>query len=304
LGYVCFGCPEVQEWALLTLARLVTEYRCDWIKLDFNVDPGAGCNRTDHGHGAGDGLYAHYRGYYSMLSRFRSLHPDVTLENCSSGGLRIDLGIMRQTHLTFLSDPDWPEHNLQVFWGATLMLAPEICLHWGLSEWITPHPHQTFDPRDPSLTQQRLDFCIRSALLGAAGVSLRLPDLPRWVADRIAFHARFYQTCMRAFVREGVLFRLTDQPRRDGRGDRWCAFQYCLPQQHLLAVFRLRGAASRRTLPLHNLEPAASYRITTEDNDSEWRCRGSDLLGEGIDVDWLDEEDSAIIFLKEERSGE
>ncbi len=302
LGYVCFGCPDVQEWAFRTLVRLVTEYHCDWIKLDFNVDPGSGCNRTDHGHGPGDGLYAHYRGYYSTLTRFRSRHPDVTLENCSSGGLRIDLGIMRQTHLTFLSDPDWPEHNLQVFWGATLMLAPEVCLHWGLSEWVTPHPHQTFDPRDPSLTQQRLDFCIRTALLGAAGVSLRLPDLPRWVADRIAFHARLYGACIGPFVRDGVLFRLTAQPRRDGRGDRWCAFQYSLAQEHLLVIFRLRGAEPQRTLLLHNLQPASYYRLTSVDDHPEWRRRGKDLMCEGISVDCLDEEDSMIIILKEEGS--
>src|SRR5690606_25062592 len=59
LGYVCMGSPAGQEWAFQTLDRLIREHGCDWIKLDFNLDPGAGCDRTDHGHGAGDGLYAH-----------------------------------------------------------------------------------------------------------------------------------------------------------------------------------------------------------------------------------------------------
>jgi alpha-galactosidase len=303
LGYVCFGCPEVREWAFETLARLVTEYQCDWIKLDFNVDPGAGCNRTDHGHGTGDGLYQHYCGYYATLDRFRLHHPGVTLENCASGGLRIDLGMARRTHCTFLSDPDWPEHNLQVFWGASLMLAPEVCLHWGLSEWVTPHPHQTFYPRDPTLTRRRLDFWMRTCLLGAPGISLRLPDLPRWVADRIAHHARFYQAHMRRFVRDGTLFRLTAQPRRDGVGDRWCAFQYSLAHEHLLVVFRLPGAEPARTLLLQNLEPAPYYDLTPVDSGSAWRRRGGDLMDDGISLDYLDEEESTIIILTEERSG-
>lgn len=34
---------------------------------------------------------------------------------------------MRQNHDVFLSDPDWPEHNLQLFWGANTMLAPNVC---------------------------------------------------------------------------------------------------------------------------------------------------------------------------------
>ena len=52
LGYVCFGNPAVQEWAFNVLSKLIVEWQADWIKLDFNLDPGAGCNRADHGHGA------------------------------------------------------------------------------------------------------------------------------------------------------------------------------------------------------------------------------------------------------------
>lgn len=62
LGYVCLGNAEAQEWAYQTLSRLIETYDCDWVKLDFNLDPEAGCNRVDHGHGLGDGLYEHVQG--------------------------------------------------------------------------------------------------------------------------------------------------------------------------------------------------------------------------------------------------
>lgn len=300
LGYVCFGSPAAQEWAYATLDCLITDYACDWVKLDFNLDPGAGCNRTDHGHGAGDGLYEHYRGYYRTLERIRQRHPDVILENCSSGGLRIDLGIARQTHATFLSDPDWPEHDLQIFWGASTMLAPERCLHWGWCEWADhPHPHQTFNPRDPNLQLHQLDYSVRNAMLGAFGYSQKLPDLPAWVAERLTFHTRIYKDLVRRFVRDGNLHRLTAQPKREGLGDRWAGFQYALPAgaEHLLFVFRLHGGEPERVLHLQALNPQRVYTLSWLDSGLEEERSGEALMEEGIRFDRLPEEGSEIIHI-------
>src|SRR5690606_18175196 len=71
LGYVCFGNPEDQECACSTIESLITDYNCDWIQLYFNLDPGAGCNRSDHGPDRGDGSYEHYSGYYHVLRKIR-----------------------------------------------------------------------------------------------------------------------------------------------------------------------------------------------------------------------------------------
>jgi len=243
LGYVCLGNPAGWQWAREVLERLVTEHGADWIKLDFNLDPGLGCNRTDHGHGPGDGLFEHYTGYYRLLEDVRAAHPDLVLENCSSGGLRIDLGLLRRTHLTFLSDPDWPEHGLQLLWGASTMLPPDQLLHWGYSEWHGEHRHQKFDPRDPGLRPHQLDYYRRIAMLGCTGFSLGLPDLPEWVRERLRHHVRVYQELVRPFVRTGDLHRLTGAPRRFGAGERWAAVQYAQPDgsAHLVLAFRLHG---------------------------------------------------------------
>lgn len=300
LGYVCFGNPAAQEWAFQTLSHLITEYQCDWLKLDFNLEPGAGCNRLDHGHGGGDGLYEHYRGYYAMLDRLRETFPDVVLENCSSGGLRIDLGMLRHTHLTFLSDPDWPAHHLHVLWGATSMLAPNACLHWSFSEWCSPNPppQQTFNPHDPALKPHQFDYHTWMAMLSACGFSQKLPDLPDWVAERMARHIRLYKERIRHFVREGTLYRLTEQPNRSGTGERWCAFQYSLAEaEHLLAVFRLPGAEPVRAIRLQGLAPDTRYRLMWHDGQTR-EADGAALMRDGLTFADLREEEAALVWLE------
>lgn len=301
LGYICFGNPQAQEWAYHTLRRLITEFGCDWIKLDFNLDPGAGCNRTDHGHQAGDGLYEHYQGYYRMLERLRRDFPEVVLENCSSGGLRIDLGILRQTHMTFLSDPDWPEHDLHIFWGASAMLAPNVLLHWTFSHWrnLKPPPQQTFDPHDPTLTRQQWDYYTRISMLGLYGLSQKLPELPTWLLQRIQEHNRLYKAQVRRFIRQADLYRLTDQPLRSGAGDRWAAFQYSMPDQseHLLFVFRLPGGEPQRFIRMCNLQPYRDYRVQGLEGEHSFIRSGASLMAEGLYFDQIQEQGSALLWI-------
>ena len=299
LGYVCFGNPAVQDWAYATLARLITEYNADWIKIDYNLDAGAGCNRTDHGHGAGDGLFEHYLGYYRVMGRIREDFPHVVLENCSSGGLRIDLAIMRYTFMAFLSDPDWAVHDLQIFWGASTMLAPDVLLHWTYSHWrnLNPPPYQTFDPRDPNLTVKKWDYYSRISMLGLYGLSQRLPDLPDWLWQRAEQNNRIYKEQVRRFVKEADLYRLTEQPRRDGTGERWPAFQYSLPDksEHLLFVFRLPGAPAERSVRLQDLDPTRTYTVRGLEGEFEQTASGRTLMEEGLHFDTLGEEESSLL---------
>lgn len=300
LGYVCFGNPAVEAWAVATLGGLIDGYGVDWIKLDFNLDPQAGCDRTDHGHEAGDGLYAHYQGYYRALEHLRARYGNVVLENCSSGGLRIDLGILRRVIPTFLSDPDWPEHGLQLIWGASTMLAPNAWLHWGWSEWINGHPRQDFNPRDPQLQPHQFDYYTRIGMLGAWGLSQKLPELPPWVAERYAAHIDLYKTTLRRFVRDADLYRLTEQPHRNGAGDRWAAFQYVQPSatEHLVSVFRLPGGAPTRTFRLYELDAERTYEVQWLLTERTERRRGADLIAHGLTCDDLAEEGSALLLLR------
>jgi len=225
-GYVCMGCPETQAWAFGVLETLIREYRADWIKLDFNLDPGAGCNRTDHGHGEGDGLYEHVRGYYRLLERVRAAYPQVILENCSSGGLRIDLGLARHTHLAFLSDPDYTQHHLQLFWGAASLLHPSAIFHFTWSQNLVFYENFIDkDPIKPDMPLHKFDYMVRANQLNAFGFSYRLPDLEPWTRERLAYHIALYKSSIRTYVAQGEMRRLTGQAERRGEatgGTRSC----------------------------------------------------------------------------------
>ncbi|NLE45737.1 MAG: alpha-galactosidase [Chloroflexi bacterium] len=298
VGTICLGNPEAEEWAFQTLDRLITDYCADWVKLDYNVNVGAGCNRTDHGHDAGDGLYEQYAGYYRLLARVREKHPEVVLENCSSGGLRFDLGVLGQTHVGFLSDPDTPVHSLQLFWAATLMVAPNACLHWPWSQTRGSFP--SLDLPTEEITGKQLDYYFRIGMLHTYGLSHRLPDLPDWIRERLAEHIRYYKDKVKPFILEADLYHLTEQPLRDGTGDRWCGFEYAMPDQKdvMVFVFRLPGGEPQRWIKLKGLLPDATYEVHWEDSGLERGISAQALMTDGVLFEGLPEEGSEILRLR------
>lgn len=238
-----------------------------------------------------------------MMERLRKEFPHVVFENCSSGGLRIDLGMLRQTHMTYLSDPDYPEHDLQIFWGASTMLAPNVLLHWTFSHWrhTNPPPYQTFNPHDPGLRRGKWDYLARISMLGLFGLSQKLPELPAWLYDRMVENIHVYKTHVRRFVKEADLYRLTSQPRRNGEGDRWAAFQYSLPDgsEHLLFTFRLPGGEPERHIHLKGLMPERVYRVQGLEGEVDFTMSGRDLMEEGLFFNELAEQESSLLKLSQ-----
>jgi alpha-galactosidase len=301
LHAICLGNPEAAEWAFETLSRLVTEYACDWIKLDYNVDVWAGCNRGDHGHAPGEGLYAHVRAYYALLDRMRAAFPDLIIEACSSGGLRIDLGLLQHLHFTFISDPDYPDHSLQCFWGATQMLAPEACLHFTWSQNTGHFPTLNLAGGDKDIEPHRLDTYMRIGMLHRIGISHKLPEITPWVRDRIAAHIRTYKVKVAPFIREADLYHLTGQPLRRGEGERWAAFEYLKADRKtaLVFVFRLEEAEPEHVLKFKRLIPERSYTLSWEDDKEPPQTKsGAEWMSEGLVLGGMLEDDSAILWLE------
>lgn len=303
LGYACMGNPNTVSWAFGVLEKLILEYGADWLKLDCNIDPGAGCNRTDHGHGPVDGLYEHVQGYYRLLTMVREKYPEVILENCSSGGLRIDLGLMRHTHLAFLSDPDYTPHHLQTVWGATSMLHPSVCLHFTWSQNLVFYDNFIDkDPIKPDMPAHVLDYMLRANMLNVFGISYRLPELPDWCKERLKVHISLYKEQVRPLIIESDMVVLTGQTLRSGGGDRWNGFQFVSENEDspsLAMIFRLTGSDKSRHTKLQRLKPDKLYRLRYEDSGAVVDANGASLMEEGILMEGLEEQASELIWIEE-----
>jgi alpha-galactosidase len=281
LGYVCLGSEAGRDFVLESMSSTIRATGARWLKLDFNVDPGAGCDRTDHGHGAHDGLYRHYVGLYAVLDAFRDRHPEVILEACSSGGLRIDLGLAAHVHCSFLSDPDWTEHHLQVLWGASLLLPPVAQLHWSWSQWRGENADQERDWA--SLPVAEFAAMLRAAMLHRFGVSLRLPDLRPDLLDCLEEHVRIYRNAVAPLVRDGELHRLTAQPLRGGAGERVPSFQLSADDHHVVVGVVLPGGTTPPMQRVTGLDPERMYAVTDMDAGAEATpVAGHELLRDGM----------------------
>lgn len=230
LGYVCLGHKAAQAWAFDMLSHLISTYNCDWIKLDFNLDPKAGCNHLTHDHGAKDGLYAHYKGLYQVLHDLRQKFPHVVFENCASGGLRTDWGMLKETHVQFMSDPDHAPHQLQVFWGASLSLPPLRCLHFASSDTLDYHP---FPPQKWNTCREaEIRAFIRIAGMHRFGLSHPIIDWDERTMRIVAEGITEYKEKIFPFLKDANMYRLCSQHDRERPG--LDLFQFIAPDETIL----------------------------------------------------------------------
>lgn len=202
LGYVCFGNKEVVDWAVDTLSKIIEKYNCEWIKFDFNLDPGLGCTCEEHGHGVLDGLDAHYRGLYKFFERLNEKYPNVVFENCSSGGQRTDLQLLSCMHTNFLSDPDYPIHKLRCIKNASECLAPNRIFHFMPSQTVGDEKSRPFANSDLSnLDESQRKYITRLGMLTSMGLSHRLIDYDDEVIAFLKKELNVYKEIVRTFIK-------------------------------------------------------------------------------------------------------
>lgn len=295
--YLDFGKPEVRRWAKAVFDRLASDDGVDWLKLDYNVDVGERFDPAGPADRSGTVLYEHLRNYFGMLDEVRADHPNLILENCSSGGMRFDLNSIRHTHLTWSSDTDEPRSSVQLVYGTTLEFAPEIGLHWAAGDVPQrPRPREgdwgVFDLTQPP---GWWDFVFRIAMNGQFGVSSHLlewsPELKQRARENIALYKR-----LRPIIATSDVYHLTPPPKAGRNPTGWMALQYATPDRghSILMAYRLGQSDSQQTFRLRGLDPEVHYRVS-EGGQSRGTFTGRQLASEGFPVKLESEWRAAVI---------
>jgi len=97
-----FRNPEVRAHADRVIDRLVNEYGVGYIKMDYNIQPGPGTELNADS--TGDGLLSHTRAYLNWLDGVFGRYPDLTIENCGSGGMRMEYSLLSRLSIQSVTD--------------------------------------------------------------------------------------------------------------------------------------------------------------------------------------------------------
>ncbi|CAM3705724.1 alpha-galactosidase [Phaeobacter inhibens] len=244
--------PEVQAYLYERISAVLADHPIDYVKWDHNrvlPEPDS----------------AQAEAIYVLFDRLRADFPTVEFESCSSGGGRIDFGILSRTHRVWLSDSNDPLERLRIQHEAALFLpmvvtgshvGPRKCHTSGrvtdirLRAWVAAQRHMGFEMDPRELTEEEADV---------------LRQVTRWWKGN------------RHWTERADILRLdSDDPaviaelQRAEDGSRFVAFAGL-------------SAASAQILPrplrLTGLEPGTLYEISLLNrDDAPGLSRGSPLL--------------------------
>jgi alpha-galactosidase len=123
-----FRNPEVVAHANEVIDRLIADYGVGYIKMDYNIEPGIGTEL--YADSVGDGLLGHERAYLAWLDDIFAKYPELIIENCSSGGLRIDYAMLQRHSIQSTSDQDDYRRYATIAANSPTGLTPEQSAIW------------------------------------------------------------------------------------------------------------------------------------------------------------------------------
>ncbi len=123
-----FRHPTVVAHADGVVDRLVNEYGVGFIKMDCNIEIGAGTEFAADS--VGDGLLEHQRAYLAWLKTLFVRYPDLIIENCSSGAMRLAYSLMEQHTVCSTTDNQDYLGNARISINTATGVTPEQAGVW------------------------------------------------------------------------------------------------------------------------------------------------------------------------------
>jgi alpha-galactosidase len=237
------GISDCYAYIRNSIFDILAEYKISYIKWDHNrdlIDAGSAPDGRP-------GVHEQTLAFYRLVDEIKAAHPGLEIESCSSGGARVDLGVLERTDRIWVSDSIDPLERQQMNrW--TAQLVPQELLG---SHIASGRSHTTGRVHE-------LSFRAATAIFGHLGIEWdltkatteELTELREWVS---------YYKANRRLLMGGELVRLDlPDPTLLGHG--------VLARDHSSAIFIIASVGSSEvTLPgrlrFPGLDPHRRYRI-------------------------------------------
>ena len=96
--------------------------------MDYSIEAGIGTEVNSDSFG--DGLLEHNRAYLSWIEATKQKYPDLILENCGSGGMRMDYAQLSRYHIQSVSDQTDYRNTAYIAAGVPSAVLPEQAAIW------------------------------------------------------------------------------------------------------------------------------------------------------------------------------
>lgn len=232
---------QVREFAEAVIDRVVTEYGVGYIKMDYNVEAGPGTELNSDS--LGDGLLEHNRAYLSWLEGIMNKYPDLIVENCSSGGMRMEYAMLGVQTIESLTD----QEDFRNMPPISAALATAVLPEQG-AMWTYPTSRENNDETALNMV---------NALLCRMHVSGEITNLTEEQLKLVKEGIECYKNIrgdipsFKAFFPDGV----------QAYGRKWLTVGYRAEDKSYIAVWRLDSDESTHFIPLDNMINANNAEI-------------------------------------------
>ncbi len=277
------GIPEARRFLTDFISAKIEEFGLDCFRNDANIAPLEFWRAADGPDRQGITEIRWVEGFYAFWDELLRRHPHLIIDDCASGGRRIDLETIGRS--TALSRTDF-----------VLNMLANQCHSYGLLEWV---PLNTTSAGNLS---NHNEYPIRSSM--TSGLSFGLfssGDVPQPKVDRSRFpfaavkrSLEKYRSIQKYFY--GDYYPLTEYTQAN---DAWMAYQLDLPEEGEGLVVVLKRPESQFTqaaFRLQALRRDVSYKITNLDTGEVRSLAGGELMAGGLEARLLNRPDS-VLFL-------
>jgi alpha-galactosidase len=123
-----FRNPEVTAYLTEVVRRLVESYGVGYIKMDYNVNALVGTDLAADS--PGQGLLEHNRALLRWLDEVLEAFPHLAIENCGSGGGRMDYAMLSRLQIQSMTDQEDYRRLPAILVGVTAGVLPEQIGVW------------------------------------------------------------------------------------------------------------------------------------------------------------------------------
>lgn len=222
---------------------ILAEYDIDYLKWDHNRDLVDAGTQPEGRPGVHDQTVAVYR----LIDEIKAAHPGLEIESCSSGGARVDLGILARTDRVWVSDCIDPHERQLMHRWTTQLIPPELMG----AHIASGRSHTTGRVHD-------LSFRAATAVFGHLGIEWDLAQATEAELTDLAQWIEFFKA-ERELLLRGDLVR--------GDTDETLALHGVVAPDlssaiYSLAILTRSEVSPRGRIRLPGLDPASRYRVT------------------------------------------